>query len=94
MSPLFASGGQSIGTSASVLPMNIHWLLSFGIDWLDLFAVQGTLTSLLQPHNLKASVLWCSVFFMVQLSHPYTTTGKNHSFDYTGLSRQSNISAF
>ena len=76
MSWLFASGGQSIGdsasASASVLPMNI----SFRIDWLDLLAVQGTLKSLLQHHSLKSSVLQCSVFFMVQLSHPYMTIGK------------------
>ena len=73
MSQPFALGGQSIGasTSASVLPM------SFRIDWFDLLAVQGTLKSLLQHHSLKASVLWLSVFFMVQLSHPYMTTGKN-----------------
>ena len=45
-------------------------------DWFDLLAVQGTLKSLLQHHNLKASILWRSVFFMVQLSHPYVTTGK------------------
>ena len=51
-------------------------LISFRIDWVDLFAVQGTLKSLLQHHSLKASVLWCSAFFMVQLSHPYMTTGK------------------
>ena len=51
-------------------------LISFRIDWLDLTAVQGTLKSLLQHHSSKASILWCSVFFMVQLSHPYITTGK------------------
>ena len=51
-------------------------LISFRIDWLDLFAVQGTLKSLLQHHSLKASILWCSAFFMVQFSHPYMTTGK------------------
>ena len=51
-------------------------LISFWMDWFDLFAVQGTLKSLLQYHNLKASILWCSAFFMVQLSHPYMTTGK------------------
>ena len=51
-------------------------LISFKIDWLDLLAVQGILKSLLQHHSSKASILWCSVFFMVQLSHPYTTTGK------------------
>ena len=51
-------------------------LISFRIDWFDLLAVQGTLNSLLQHHSLKASVLQCSAFFMVQLSHPYMTTGK------------------
>ena len=51
-------------------------LISFRLDWLDLLTVQGTLKSLLQHHSLKASVLWCSAFFMVQLSHPYMTTGK------------------
>ena len=51
-------------------------LISFRIDWLDLLAVQGTLKSLLQHHSSKASVLWCSAFFMVQLSYPYMTTGK------------------
>ena len=51
-------------------------LISFRMDWLDLLAVQGTLQSLLQHHSSKASILWCSVFFIVQLSHPYMTTGK------------------
>ena len=51
-------------------------LISFRIDWFDLLAVHGTLKSLLQQHNSKASILWCSAFFMVQLSHPYMTTGK------------------
>ena len=51
-------------------------LISFRIDWLDLLAVQGTLKSLLQHHSSKASILQCSAFFMVQLSHPYMTTGK------------------
>ena len=51
-------------------------LISFRIDWFDLLAVQGTLKSLLQHHRSKASILWCSVFFMVQLSHPYKITGK------------------
>ena len=51
-------------------------LMSFRMDWLDLLAVQGTLKSLLQHHNSKASILRCSVFFIVQLSHPYMTTGK------------------
>ena len=51
-------------------------LISFRVDWLNPLAVQGTLKSLLQYHSSKASVLWCSAFFMVQLSHPYMTTGK------------------
>ena len=56
-------------------------LFSFRMDWLNLLAVQGTLKSLLQQHSWKASILWCSAFIMVQLSHAYMTTGK--SFDYT-----------
>ena len=56
-------------------------LISFRIDWFDLLAVQRTPKSLLQHYNLKASVLWFSDFFMVQLSHQYIATGKNHSFD-------------
>ena len=51
-------------------------LISFRIDWFHLFAVQGTLKGLLQHHNLRASIIWCSAFFMVQLLHPYMTTGK------------------
>ena len=51
-------------------------LIYFRIDWLDLLAVQGALKGLLQHHNSKASIVWCSGFFMVQLSHPYLTTGK------------------
>ena len=51
-------------------------LISFRMDWLDLLAVQGTLKSLLQHHSSKASIIWCSAFFIVQLSHPYMTTGK------------------
>ena len=51
-------------------------LISFRMDWLDLLAVQGTLKNLLQHHSLKASILWRSAFFIVQLSHPYSTTGK------------------
>ena len=77
MSQFFASGGQSIGASASasVLPMNIQFIF-FRNDWFDLLAVQETLKSLLQHHSLKASILWRSAFFMVQLSHLYMTTGK------------------
>ena len=52
-------------------------LISFRMDWLDLLAVQGTLKSLLQHHSSEASILQCSAFFMVQISHPYKTTGKN-----------------
>ena len=51
-------------------------LISFRIDWLDLLAVQGTFKSFLQHHSLKTSILWCSAFFIVQLLHPYMTTGK------------------
>ena len=63
--------------SLSVSPSSEYsGLISFMIDWFDLLAVQGTLKNLLQHHNSKASILWCSAFFMVQLSHPYMTTGK------------------
>ena len=63
-------------SSASVLPMSIQHWFPFRIDCFDLLAVQGTLKSLLQHHNSKASILWHSAFFMVQLSHPHMTTGK------------------
>ena len=74
---LFASGDLSIGasTSDSVLPMNIQ-LISFRVDWFDLCAVQGTLESLPQQHNLKTSVLQHSAFLTVQPSHPYVITSK------------------
>ena len=63
--------------SFSISPSNEYsGLISFRIHWLDLLAVQGTLKSLLQHHSSKASVLQCSAFFIVQLSHPYMTTGK------------------
>ena len=63
--------------SFNISPFNEHsGLISFRMDWLDLLAVQGTLKSLLQHHSSKASVLQCSGFFIVQLSHPYMTTGK------------------
>ena len=65
--------------SFSISPSNEYsGLISFRIDWLDLLAVQGTLKSLLQPHNLKASVCWPSDFFMDHFSHLYTSTGKTH----------------
>ena len=63
--------------SFSISPSNEHsGLIFFRVDWLDLLAVQGTLKSLLQHHSSKASILWHSAFFTVQLSHPYRTTGK------------------
>ena len=68
--------------SFSISPSNEYSrLISFWIDWLDLLEVQGTLKSLLQHHSLKASILWHSAFFIVHLSHPYMTIGKNHSLD-------------
>ena len=74
MSQLFASGGQSL--ELQIRPSNEYsGLISFRIDWFNL-AVQGTLKSLLQHHNSNASILWCSAFFMIQLSHPYMTTRK------------------
>ena len=63
--------------SFSISPSNEYsGLISCRMDWMDLLAVQGTLKSLLQHHSSKASILWCSAFFIVQLSHPYMTTGK------------------
>ena len=63
--------------SFNISPSNEHpGLISFRMDWLDLLAVQGTLKSLLQHHRSKASILWCSAFLIVKLSHPYMTTGK------------------
>ena len=62
--------------SLNISPSNEHPGLIFRMDWLDLLAVQGTLKSLLQHHSSKASILWHSAFFIVQLSHPYMTTGK------------------
>ena len=71
--------------SFSISPSNEHpGLISFRMEWLDLLAVQGTLKSLLQHHSSKASILWLSAFFIVQLSYPYMTTGKT-----IALTRQS-----
>ena len=68
--------------SFNISPSNEYsGLISFRMDWFDLLAVQGILKSLLQHHSSKASILQRTAFFIVQLSHPYTTTGKNHSFD-------------
>ena len=93
MSQLFASDGQSIGVFIfNISPSNEHpGLISFRMDWFDLLAVQGILKSLLQHHTSKASILQCSAFFTVQLSHPYMTTGKT-----IALTRpwQSKVSAF
>ena len=73
--------------SFSISPSNEYsGLISFRMDWFALPDVQGTLKSLLQHHSSKASILWCSAFFLVQLSHPYMTTGKT-----TALTRQTFI---
>ena len=80
--------------SLNINPSNEYsGLISFRIDWLDLLAVQGTL-SLFQHHSSKASILQHSAFFIVKLSHSCMTTGKNHSFDEMDLCWQSNVSAF
>ena len=72
--------------SFSINPSNEYsGLISSGMDWLDLIAVQGTLKSVLQHHSSKASILWCSAFFIVQLSHPYMTTGKTIALIKTTL---------
>ena len=81
--------------SFSISPSNEHpGLISFRLEWLDLLAVQGTLKSLLQHHSSKASILWHSAFFTVQLSYPYMTTGKTSTLDYMDLCWPSNVSAF
>ena len=73
---------KSWSFSFSITPSNKYLgLISFRMGWLDLLAVQGTLKSLLQHHSSKASILWRSTFFIVQLSHPYMTTGKKCSLD-------------
>ena len=74
--------------SFSINPSNEHpGLISFRMDWLDLLAVQETLKSLLQHHSSKVSILQCSAFFIVQLSHPYMTTGKTIDIFSTGAKR-------
>ena len=79
--------------SCSIRPSNEQTgLISFRTYWLDLLVVQGNLESLLQHRSSKASILWLSAFFTVQLSHPYMTTGKTIAL--TDFSRQSNVSAF
>ena len=93
MSQLFASSAKYWSFSFNISPSNEHsGLISFRMDWLDLLAVQQTLKTLLQHHGSKASILRCSAFFIVQLSHSYMTTGKT-----IALTRQTfvgNVSAF
>ena len=77
-SPLHIRWPKFWSFSFNISPSNEHpGLISFRMDWLDLLPVHGTLKNLLQHHSSKASILWCSAFFIVQLSHPYMTTGKN-----------------
>ena len=94
MSQFFASDGQSIESfSFSISPSNEYsGLISFRIDLFDLLAVQGTLKSLLQQHSSKASILRCSGFFIIQLSHLYMTTGKTIAL--TKWTFVGNVSAF
>ena len=96
MSWLFESRGQSTRASASalVLPMNIQELISFRIDWFDLLAVQRTLKSQLQHHNLKASILQCSAFFYGPTFTSVHDCWKNHNFDYIDLYQQNDVFGF
>ena len=80
MSQLFTLGGLNIAASTTASVLSIFRVDLFKIDWFDLLVVQGILKSLLECHNLRASVLQCSAFFMVQLSHLYMTTGKTIIF--------------
>ena len=73
---LLTSGGQRIWSFTISTSNEYSGLTSFSMDWFDLLAIQGTLKSLLQHHSSKASILWCSAFFMVQLSQLYMTTGE------------------
>ena len=85
---VFSNESVLCSFSFSISPSNEYsGLISFRMDWLDLLAVQGTLKSLLQHHSSKASILWHSAFFIVQLSHPYMTTGKT-----TALTRRTFVS--
>ena len=96
MSQLFTWGGQSTGISFNIGASNEHpGLVSFRMGWLDLLAVQGTVKSFLQHHTSKASILWCSAFFIVQFSHPYMTTGKTIALTrWTFVGKVMNVSAF
>ena len=81
--------------SFNISPSNEHpGLISFKMDWLNLLAVHGTLKSLLQHHSSKASILRCSAFFIVQLSHPYMTTGKTIALTRQTFAGKNNVSAF
>ena len=80
--------------SFSISPSKEHPGLIFRMDWLDLLVVLGTLKSLLQHHNTKASILWCSAFFIVQLSYPYTTTGKTIALTRASFQVQRHIFGF
>ena len=81
--------------SFSISPSNEHTgLISFSMDWLDFLAVQGTHKSLLQNHSSKASILWCSAFFIVQLSYTYMTTGKTMALTRWTFVGKSNVFAF
>ena len=89
MSQFFTLGGQNIGVSCSINPSTEHpGLISFRMDWLDLLSVQETLKSLLQHYSSKASILQCSAFFIVQLSHLYMTTGKTIALTIQPLSEK------
>ena len=95
MSHRFASSDQSIGASVSASVFSDYsGLISFRIDWFDFLAIQWTLKSLLHHHSLKASVLQHSDFFYCPVLTSIHDYWKNHSFDYTDLCKQSNISAF
>ena len=92
MSRLFSSDGQSIEASVSSISPSKEYsgFIFFRIDWLDHFAFKGPPQSFLKHHSLKASVLRCSLFFTIQVSHPL----EKYSFDYMDLGPQSNVSAF
>ena len=95
MSQLFARWSKYWSFSFSISPSNEYsGVISFRMDWLDLRAVQGALKSLLQHHSSKASILWRSAFFIVQLSHPYMTTGKTIALTRWTFGWQGNVSAF
>ena len=95
MSALHIRWPEYCSFSFSISPSNEYsGIISFRMDWLDLLAVQGILESLLQHHSSKASILWHSAFFIVQLSHSYTTTRKTIALTRQAFFWQSNISGF